>query len=515
MVSPSYPGVYISEVPSQTMIQGASTSVAAFVGATHSGPVDTPTLVTSWNEFTRTFGGLGWSSFTAWAVYGFFASGGAICYVVRSSDGNGAAARATVGAFEVTASGPGVWGNALSVSLSGEGPTTSLDVLVETSLLQADDAGLSARRMAQFARRNGCPTVAHDGKDYTVLESHALDGGSGALAAAKVTDTSMFVRVESLEAALAEDSREATLSGGTEPDGDVSKSVRTLDEFHDISLLALPDAPLTVDGDGKADSAAHGALIRDALDYCQESQRLFLVVASPSGLDVDEVLHFRQGRYGPGAKPLDSGFGALYYPWVWQLHPTTSRALLVPADGMVLGRYAATDTNVGVYKAPAGVTDGQLQLASGFETDVTDEQGQRLNPEGVNALRTMPGYGEVIWGARTLSRELDWVYVNVRRLVLYVEQSIRQSMQWVAFESNDERTRARLHADVSSFLTGLWQEGALWGTKASDAFFVTVDENNNPPQTRAQGVLILDVGIAPVRPAEFVVLRFSQQTQIS
>ena len=503
MVGPTYPGVYIHESSSRPVIQGASTSVAAFVGATERGPVDEPTLVTSWNEFSRTFGGFTWSSFTAWSVYTFFESGGQSCYVVRSGEGKGVAGKAQIGELEVSASGAGTWGDALLVTLSVNDAGAELRVMVAKSLVDAaEPSTLSTKRLAMHVRRNACPTVDHEGTEYVQLESHVVPGATADSLAKRLADASLFVRTTSTGTTTLTASGSAQLAGGVEPDGDASKSIGTLESIGNVSLLALPDAPLLVSDEGAADGEAHRALLRDALDFCEKEQRVFLVATSPLGLDVDAVLKFRQ--------PLDSTYGALYYPWIWVSDPATSQPCLIPADGAVLGRYAETDMNVGVYQAPAGVTDGMLSMVLGFEANVGNAEQERLNPEGVNALRDLPQYGPVIWGARTLSRDPQWTYINVRRLVTYIEQSLKQSFQWAVFEPNDANTWATLRHEITSFLTGLWQQGALYGAKASEAFFVVIDESNNPATARGLGQLYIDIGIAPARPAEFIIIRIMQ-----
>jgi phage tail sheath protein FI len=168
-----------------------------------------------------------------------------------------------------------------------------------------------------------------------------------------------------------------------------------------------------------------------------------------------------------------------------------------------------------VFKAPAGINEGRLRTASGVERLLTSGEQEILNPNGINAIRSYPQAGLVVWGARTMSADPEWKYVNVRRLLLFIEESIEEGTQWVVFEPNDRALWARVRRDVSAFLSVQWRAGALFGSTADEAFFVKVDDENNPPETIALGRLVIDVGVAPVKPAEFVIFRIQQITQSS
>jgi phage tail sheath protein FI len=184
----------------------------------------------------------------------------------------------------------------------------------------------------------------------------------------------------------------------------------------------------------------------------------------------------------------------------------------VPPSGAVAGTYSYTDVARGVHKAPAGIVEGYLNSAVGIERLVTKGEQELLNPVGVNVIRSFPGTGIVLWGARTLSSDAQWKYVNVRRLLLFIEESIEQGIQCVVFEPNDLTLWARVRREISAFLSVVWQAGALFGATADQAFFVKVDEENNPPEVRDLGRLVIDVGVAPVKPAEFVIVRITQMT---
>jgi uncharacterized protein len=202
----------------------------------------------------------------------------------------------------------------------------------------------------------------------------------------------------------------------------------------------------------------------------------------------------------------DSKYAALYYPWIKIAGPD-GRPLAVPPSGHMAGIYARSDNERGVHKAPANeVVRGALEAAA----PITKGEQDTLNPIGVNCIRSFTGRGLRVWGARTLSSDPAWRYINVRRLFNYVEESIERGTQWVVFEPNDSDLWARVKRDVEAFLTGVWRDGALFGRTPEEAFFVKCDEELNPADVRDRGQLIVDIGIAPVKPAEFIVFRFSQ-----
>jgi Bacteriophage tail sheath protein len=213
---------------------------------------------------------------------------------------------------------------------------------------------------------------------------------------------------------------------------------------------------------------------------------------------------WRQNQAG-----YDSKYGALYYPWLAVTNPLGGDGanLLVPPSGHIAGIYARTDEERGVHKAPANsVVLGAVDL----ELNVTKGEQDTLNPVGINCIRAFPGQGIRVWGARTLASDPAWRYVNVRRLFNYVEASIEAGTQWVVFEPNDQDLWARVRRDISAFLRRVWHSGALFGATPEQAFYVKCDEELNPPEVRDVGQLIIEVGMAPVKPAEFVIFRISQ-----
>jgi phage tail sheath protein FI len=204
---------------------------------------------------------------------------------------------------------------------------------------------------------------------------------------------------------------------------------------------------------------------------------------------------------------FDSSYAVLYYPWVKiidPLFPAGGQTRAIPPSGHVAGQCASTDLRVGVFKAPANEL---LAWAEDLTVLVNSDTQAILNPLGINAIRALPGRGIRIYGARTLSSDPDWRYLNVRRLLLMIEEAIGIATQWAVFEPNDALTRAKLRLSLTNFLLELWRGGALMGARAEEAFFVRCDESNNPAREREKGNLLAEVGVAPSYPFEFVVLR--------
>ena len=213
---------------------------------------------------------------------------------------------------------------------------------------------------------------------------------------------------------------------------------------------------------------------------------------------------------------IDSSYAALYYPWVVVPNPLfrpgqdqIPRELLLPPSGFVCGIYARTDVERGVFKAPANEV---VQDALRFEKDINFAQQEVLNPLGVNCLRFFPGRGYRVWGARTASSDPEWVYVNIRRYFNYLEASIDYGTQWAVFEPNGEALWYNIQQTISSFLYNEWVSGALLGATQQEAFFVRCDRTTMTQADLDNGRLICLVGVAAIKPAEFVIFRIGQKT---
>jgi hypothetical protein len=272
------------------------------------------------------------------------------------------------------------------------------------------------------------------------------------------------------------------------------------DTVDDINILAAPGITLR-------------PVILAGMTYCENRKDVFYVSETPPGTETaTAALDFKNATGSLlGQQAFNSKYGAIYWPWIRILDPLTNRPMLMPPSGSIIGSYSATDVRRGVHKAPAGIEDGFLNTAIGIEKVVTKGEHDVLNPQGINVIRSFPGLGIVIWGARTVSKDPEWRYVNVRRLFLFLEESIDEGTQWVVFEPNDPVLWARIVRNVSAFLRVQWLEGKLVGNKEEEAFFVKCDEETNPPESVDLGRVITLIGVAPSKPAEFVIFRIMQK----
>jgi uncharacterized protein len=265
--------------------------------------------------------------------------------------------------------------------------------------------------------------------------------------------------------------------------------IQALEDIEEIAICLVP---------GMWSRTVQGAL----LGHCQRLKDRFAVLDAQRGLGVQEVQAFRE--------PLDSPYAALYHPWLRARDPVTARDVAIPPSGHVAGLYAETDVERGVHKAPANVV---IREITGLDDDINQREQDLLNPVGINALREFPNRGRRIWGARTLSSIPEWRYVNVRRLFLFIEDSIKHGTQWVVFEPNGEPLWALVVQAVTNFLDTVWRTGALQGLRQEEAFYVRCDRSTMTQDDIDNGRLVVEIGIAAVRPAEFVIFRFRQKTR--
>jgi phage tail sheath protein FI len=265
-----------------------------------------------------------------------------------------------------------------------------------------------------------------------------------------------------------------------------------LEDIDEVAICAVP---------GVWSGTVESALIT----HCELLKDRFAILDPQDGLDTEGIQTFRE--------PFDTKYAALYYPWLVTRDPSNNRDTEVPPSGHIAGIYARTDVERGVHKAPANVVIRGIRLTDGIAQDVTKRHQDLLNPKGINALRFFPGLGQRVWGARTLSSDSSWKYINVRRLFLFLEESIDEGTQWVVFEPNDESLWALVRQTVTNFLTTVWRSGALAGTTADEAFFVACDRTTMTEDDLANGRLICVIGVAPVFPAEFVIFRIQQKTR--
>jgi hypothetical protein len=289
--------------------------------------------------------------------------------------------------------------------------------------------------------------------------------------------------------------------GDDDPEPTKKTGLFALTNIDDISIVAVPGLS----------STKYKNVQSKLINHCEIMGDRFAVLDSgrtegKKGIGIDEIQNQRN--------LFDSKYAALYYPWISIFDPFSQQQIDAPPSGHVCGIYARSDTERGVHKAPANeVVRGALDLQEmdgGRRAIITKGQQDVLNPKGINCIRAFPGRGIRVWGARTISSDPLWRYVNVRRLFLYVEKSINDGTQWVVFEPNDEKLWARVKQTINQFLTTVWRSGALMGATQDEAFFVKCDRSTMTQADIDNGKLIVLIGIAPVKPAEFVIFRIAQ-----
>ncbi|GAA0900775.1 MULTISPECIES: phage tail sheath C-terminal domain-containing protein [Streptomyces violaceusniger group] len=268
--------------------------------------------------------------------------------------------------------------------------------------------------------------------------------------------------------------------------------IAALEDIDEVAVCAVP---------GMWSGTVESALVT----HCELLKDRFAILDPQDGLDIEDVQAFRER--------FDTKYAALYHPWLVTRDLSADRDVEVPPSGHMAGIYARVDVERGVHKAPANAVIRGIRLTDGIAQDITKRHQDVLNPKGINALRFFPGLGHRVWGARTLSSDSSWKYVNVRRLFLYLEESIEEGTQWVVFEPNDEALWSLVRQTVTNFLTTVWRTGALAGTTADEAFFVACDRTTMTEDDLANGRLICVIGVAPVFPAEFVIFRIQQKTR--
>jgi phage tail sheath protein FI len=273
--------------------------------------------------------------------------------------------------------------------------------------------------------------------------------------------------------------------------------IKSFEDIPDISIVAAPGS--TANFAGHEDDAVN--TMRLLIAHAEQMRYRFAILDCGDHQSVADVRALR-GKF-------DSKYAALYFPWVCVMDPISANEISLPPSGFVAGIFAHSDVVRSVSKAPANQV---VALATRFELSITQDQQEVLNPEGINCFRTFPGGGNVLWGARTVSSSPEWKYVNVRRYLSYIEQSIDRGIQWAVFEHNDETLWKNIQRAIEDFLYHEWTSGSLTGDKPEKAYFVRCDRTTMTQNDLDNGRLVCLIGVAPTRPAEFVTFRIGQWT---
>jgi len=485
-----HPGIYFDETPRSYVVPTVSTSIAGFVGICQKGPINVATVVTSWNDFVSKFGTFIPGSPLAYAVFGFFNNGGSICYIVRAVHNNVStgltSASATLnigtGALVLKASSDGTWGNNISAEIQSASWGTGYYKLVVRylgTIMEVIDNLSNTSTSNQYAGsliNNSSQYVsvtALTSTDPTVVSGASLTGGSDGLAG--ITDADYVG------------------SASTAPNNTPSGLYCFNSVVGGINLVAIPGVTTSVTQLG----------IQSYVENVVP-QTILAVLDPPLASSVYSISTWRQTTCS-----FNSFNTELFYPNIIVPDPIgvgVSPLITIPPSGHIMGTKARIDGKRGVWKASAGL-EAVLLGVSDTEYHVSDTDQDSLNPLGINCIRTpLPGSGIVIWGGRTLTTsDPRYTYTSVRRLIQFIEVSLKAQNGWAVFEPNDDALYAKLYASCVSLVNGIWVANGLKGSKATDAYMVVCDKSNNVDDT--SGKVYADIGVAALKPGEFIIFR--------
>ncbi|MCL2633097.1 MAG: phage tail sheath subtilisin-like domain-containing protein [Oscillospiraceae bacterium] len=552
------PGVYIEEYDSSPRsIEGAGTSTAGFIGFTEKGPTTgAPVLVTNFADYQRKFGGFlseythGKYRFLPYCVEQFFANGGTRCFISRVIPSNAKSASSKQGNLSVRAANEGKWGNKITLSfvssnkrkmqlISEEGDrvfiaksvagfaegdvvefagefnriAAILDNLITFekafSVSPVDDAiapklFVYSSEMDIIVRSEDAAEVYND-VNLNVTSSNYITKRMGASDIVSVTakDSGELDNPVAVIFGAGQVKGVMSFAGGSDGNAESADAgtfigvdngpgkrtgIEAFQENNVVSIIAVPGVTIP-------------EVVVSLVAHCEREKSRFAVIDVPVELTkTDDIIEYRN--------MIDSTYAAMYHPWVQVFDRISKKPIFIPPSGSVTGVYSRTDVTRGVHKAPANET----VACTGLSINYTTGEQDILNPVGVNLIRALPGQGIRVWGARTASSDSNFKYVNVRRLFIFIEESIKNNTNWVVFEPNNSSLWARVQMTISSFLDTCFRMGMFSGETPAQGFFVDIGPSTMSQDDIMNGRLICNIGIAPVRPAEFVIFRLTQFT---
>lgn len=508
MTQVTYPGVYIDEPESGVRtITGVATSITAFVGRALRGEVDKPVMITSFADFQRQFGGLWHESNLGYAVLDFFQQGGSLALIVRvfqettpaAPTGTTTLTFGAAGAADelvLSALGPGEWGSHLTAAIAAVDAATGLgphffNLTVTDSSVNPPTVEIFRNVTELAGNSNRVDKVLATQSNLVRVTTMPTATPSGAVTVAHGDNGAAITQANITAVAL-----KATKQG-----------IYALDKADTVNLIVIPPyngADPTPLGQWDIETA----IIAPVVGYAA-GRRAMYILDAPYNTSFTSMQTAAQG----GLSTTDKN-AAMYFPRIIepdQLHKAAPDVF--PCAGAVAGVIARTDATRGVWKAPAGL-DAILSGVAGLSVPMNDDEIGQLNQLGLNCLRTAPQIGSMIWGARTRQGNdifaSAWKYLPVRRTALFLEESLFRGLQWVVFEPNDEPLWAQIRLNVGSFMHSLFQRGAFEGTSPAQAYFVKCDATTTTQNDINLGIVNIQVGFAPLKPAEFVILHLQQ-----
>ena len=565
------PGVYVEEFESGSKpMEGVGTSTAGMVGLAERGPVGgVPQLVTSFSDFTRKYGGylsaslFGNYRFLAYSVEHFFINGGSRCYISRVVPADAKCAEGAVPAsspvISIKAANEGEWANdaVIIITPASKAKTNVLSAVdgSKTKYKVKKSAGFNVGDIVEFS--DGTATsynkvvksqdnmiefeneFSEDIVDAALVPSKFIstcefnmevkyndivefyENASFNINAAnyidKLTSKSSLIKTAVDTASL---SNEAPFELLSENASDSLVTVSLSGGSNGTAAQVSADTFIGVDGGAGKRTGIQSFIDNDTVSimavpgvtepnvqltlvaHCENLASRFAVLDMPEDASkLDDIITHRN--------LFDSTYAALYHPWLQVYDPLDKKNIMLPPSGSMLGIYARTDNSRGVHKAPANEV---VRACTGLSIPFNKGEQDILNPKGVNLIRSFPGQGIRVWGARTVSSDPSWKYINVRRLFIFLEESIKANTNWVVFEPNTADLWARVKRTIDNFLTTVWRSGALAGSSESAAFFCEIGPSTMTQEDIDNGRLICVIGVAPVKPAEFVIFRITQKT---
>jgi uncharacterized protein len=513
-VTPTYPGVYIEEIASGVRtITGVATSITAFVGRALKGPLSEPIRVQNFSEFQRQFGGLWRESTMSYAVQQYFLNGGQDALIVRVYSGveTNDTAKLTVGTLILKATSPGLWGSRLQAFVDYETKDkkdpipTLFNLTVQLLESSSSDRLVATETFRNLSTDNNSPRFY---KKIIELESELVDADLPDLSGRPSETPKVDGKIQPEKPSL--------IGGDGNAITDINivgadlrlerRGLYALDKADLFNLLCIP--PLTRDIDVSLDT------LSAAVKYCQDRRALLLIDPPSEWKDIKKAeagIDLVLSTLGGEAIAKNA---AIFFPRLKMADPLQENRTeeFVPC-GVVAGIFARTDVTRGVWKAPAGIEAGILGVRE-LSYKMTDGENGRLNPLGLNCIRLFRNYGNVLWGSRTLAGSdaiaSEWKYIPVRRLALFLEESLYRGTQWVVFEPNDEPLWAQIRLNLGAFMNNLFRQGAFQGKTPREAYLVKCDRETTTQNDINLGIVNVVVGFAPLKPAEFVIIKIQQ-----
>ena len=524
----TYPGLYVEEVPSGVRtIAGVSTAETAFIDFFLRGPVDRPQRVTSFGDFERNYGGLDERSEASYAVQQYYLNGGQIAWIVRVAPGNPGTASVALQTsspphttLTVTAANPGQWGNRLQVAVAQSAGQATFDLFVREAIIVTGKPAqvLNSETYRNLSMKKGDRQYCADVVNAASQLVHIDDAGVGMPPAAWQSTANGGAPEGAFQSLKNGDDGNAFDSAGNLKDGSAMAAALRGDGTAKTGFHALDRIDpfifniLSVPAAANLDASTMNSLYTDLLGYCAQ-KRAFLIIDIPSSVtSVGDATHGMLGWMAAN-DTLRQPNAAVYFPRLKMPDLLNDgRPRDVGPSGTIAGIFARTDGSRGVWKAPAG-TDASLRNVN-LVSGVNDLEDGFLNPLGINVLRNFPIFGNVSWGARTLmgadQQASEWKYIPVRRTALFIEESLVEGLKWVVFEPNDEPLWAQIRLNVGAFMHDLFRQAAFQGQTPKEAYFVKCDKETTTQTDIDRGIVNILVGFAPLKPAEFVVIKIQQ-----